>query len=305
MNVVKFKKLLFSKALMPKLFSKLHYLVPVYYLSNKNIRFEQANAKSFKKLKSRYKSIIDKGIEVKGEQKASNTVWICWFQGEDKAPDLVRACINSVRLNMPDFNVIIITRENIKDYTKIPSYIWEKYENGQISFAHFSDLVRIDLLCEYGGVWIDATVLCTQKIDKNSILNNHLFMFKQLDLIHLDNPNVVASSWLISAYSNQEILLLTRKLLWQYWKDYNYLINYFTFHLFFTLSANRYKEKWAAVPLYNNHTPHVLFFELQSKYNAQRWKVLSTQSPFHKLNYHLDYDIHADNFYNYILNSYL
>ena len=42
-----------------------------------------------------------------------NKIWICWFQGEDKAPDLVKKCIDSVRKHASGYDVIILTEDNI------------------------------------------------------------------------------------------------------------------------------------------------------------------------------------------------
>ncbi|MGQ7366501.1 capsular polysaccharide synthesis protein [Streptococcus suis] len=293
--------------LFPKILSKLHDIMPIYYIFNRNMRFQQRISKSYKKLYRQYKQLIDRGVDEISISKNLKVVWICWFQGEDSAPELVRACINSVRRNMLDYQVIVITYDNLRDYTDFPDYIWDKFERGNISFAHFSDLLRVELLCTHGGIWIDSTVLCTQKVDSSQFIGSEpLFLFKQLDLIRKDNPEIVASSWLISSVSSNKILRLTRFLLWEYWKDYDYLIDYFTFHLFLTMSARRYLKEWDEIPLYNNHTPHVMFFELEKQFDEKRWDVLINQSPFHKLNHHLDYsNLSEHSVYWHILKEYL
>ena len=302
----KILKTLKAKDFFLKLRMKIHSIFPFYYVRNKNISFQISNSKCYNEISKMYSSIIEEEISESVNESASDKVWICWFQGEDKAPDVVKACINSVRKNMPHKDIIILTYDNIKKYTNFPNYIWKKFEAGNISFAHFSDLLRIELLCEYGGIWIDATVLCTKKIGEINYVNNPLFVFKQLDLIRKDEESIVASSWFISAFPHQRILLLTRRLLWAYWKNHNYLKNYFLFHICFSLSSKRYVDDWEKIPTYNNHTPHMLFFELEQKFDINRWLEIKRQSDFHKLNHHINYNSLAKNsFYNQILNEFL
>ena len=38
-----------------------------------------------------------------------NKIWMCWWQGEENAPEIVRACIDSVRRNAGEHEVIVIT----------------------------------------------------------------------------------------------------------------------------------------------------------------------------------------------------
>ena len=98
---------------------------------------------------------------------SNRTVWICWLQGRDNAPELVKACINSIENNLKDFNIVILTEENISKYTMLPVHVMKKYNEGKITRTHFSDILRVSILCEYGGLWVDSTVLCTDGDRKN------------------------------------------------------------------------------------------------------------------------------------------
>lgn len=55
-------------------------------------------------------------------------VWTLWWQGEDKAPDIVKACINSMRTNIPYAKVVVLNQFNIQEYIKIPEYIIDKFK---------------------------------------------------------------------------------------------------------------------------------------------------------------------------------
>ena len=91
----------------------------------------------------------------------SATVWFCWLQGIDDAPEIVKACYNSIKRNIPNRETKVIDAKNWKDYVELPDFIVKKWEKGRIPAALFSDLLRLELLIKYGGTWIDSTVLCT------------------------------------------------------------------------------------------------------------------------------------------------
>lgn len=102
--------------------------------------------------------------------------------GYDQAPELVKCTISSVKKHMPDRDIIILTDKNIYQYAKFPKSIIAKRKAGKISAAHFSDLLRVELLCRYGGIWIDATVLCTSDNIPSYITETDLFVYKSLKL---------------------------------------------------------------------------------------------------------------------------
>ena len=119
--------------------------------------------KTKQKLEKKYKwklEEFDKTYTEK-EHKTADKIWICWFQGMDNAPDLVKKCYQSVVKNNPDKKVIVITEKNISDYVTFPEYIVTKWKQGVITHTHMTDLLRLELLITYGGLWLDATVLCT------------------------------------------------------------------------------------------------------------------------------------------------
>lgn len=273
-------------------------------IQSPNARAIEKQYRTYNKLFEKYKKDIDE-FKNNEKQESSNYVWICWFQGIEKAPDLIKACINSIKKNMPDRNIVILTDENIKDYVQLPDYIIEKYNKGIIPKAHFSDAIRIELLCKYGGIWIDSTVLCTSSNIPKYILDAPLFVYKSFDLFRTNELPTVASNWFIASKTNNSILLLTRKLLFNYWKNENELMDYHIFHLFFTMATRKYKTEWEAIPAFNNHTPHTLMFELGKQYSEERWKQIEEMSVFHKLERHTDYSNIPNSMYWHIIEEYV
>lgn len=275
------------------------------YEKNTYLKEQHYQRKIYEKLYGRYQGLIEKGIDSCQPMKSCRKVWICWFQGIEQAPDLVKACVESAGRTMSDREIILLTEENLEQYVEFPDYIMEKRNKGIIPPAQFSDLLRLELLCKYGGLWIDATVYCTDKAHQRElILKEPLFVYKQFDFSREQQMPSAASNWLIGAHSNHPILLLTKELLYAYWKDYNYLMDYYIFHFFFKMASKRYKKEWERIPLYNNHSPHTMQMELERDYTGERWAQLLRMSDFHKLNRYVDFSKNKQSIYRYIVESY-
>ena len=277
----------------------------MYLVKNNNILEYIEQERVRLEIEQEFAELIKKGAECSQSQNRSTKVWICWFQGEANAPRIVRSCIASVKQNLSNREIIILTEENIPQFIQLPDYIQEKKNIGLISAAHYSDLLRLELLCKYGGMWIDASVLCTSSRFVDKIADLPLFVYKEMDLVRRDVKPILASSWFISAYSNQHILLLTRALLHEYWKTHSNLSNYFLFHICFAIAARRYIADWNAIPMYNNHSPHTMQFELSTAYTPERWSSLVEMSDFHKLNRRADSSAPGCTIFDHIVKTYL
>lgn len=295
---------------------KREFLIKIIQYISRNIRYFNVvnpniialaeRERCYRKLKRKYRKILINDKPIINDERIieeSDKIWICWFQGIENAPELVKACYNSVLKNYKDKEIIVLTEENYKKYVDMPEHIIKKWEKGYITFAHFSDILRIELLSKYGGLWLDSTIFTTKRSELVFNENIELFVFKQVDLDRKNSLSVVASNWLIYANKNNNIINLTKKLLYYYWKDYNYAINYNIFHIFFKLATEVYKDEWKNVPTFNNISPHILQFELNDDFQEIRFNEIKNMSDFHKLNWRIKSE-NKNSFYNYIVNNY-
>ena len=209
-------------------------------------------------------------------------IWQLWEQGLENAPQIVRACLDSVAKYNPDIKRIILTKENIKEYVDIPDYIWVLKEKNVIKSAHFSDILRTYLLLQHGGCWIDATVLMTAPLPEY-VKNADLFVLKADENADLDGLNM--ASYFISAKPNNKILQQTSKMLEYYWKENNFLVNYFMFLHAFTMVAKRNTQEWENVPFFSYIPVQRMQAELLKPYNKERFEQFKTTSFIHKLTY--------------------
>lgn len=88
-------------------------------------------------------------------------IWVCWLQGEEQMPYICQKCVESIRKHADKHPVILITFDNYREYVTIPDYILKKVGK-EISYTHFSDILRANLLADHGGMWIDADIYIAQ-----------------------------------------------------------------------------------------------------------------------------------------------
>ena len=272
---------------------------PLWWISDRNILSLQLESYAYKKLKKKYKYIINNAkSEYTLSNKNNKVIWVCWLQGMDNAPKLIQRCYESLKSNMKGYKINVITEENMFEYIEIPNYIVAKWKKGIMSFAHFSDVIRVNLLVKYGGVWIDSTVLCTDNLLNNRLENSPLFVYKSI----MRGSNVIsASNWFISSVPKNPILVLVQNLLYEYWKTENVIIHYYLFHIFFTLATEKYPEIWNKVVSFNNISPHILVNELNDTFSQERYDEIKKMSSFHKLNYKIEYLEVENSFYQNLI----
>ncbi len=265
--------------------------------TDSNLKKTNKNWIIYTYLKAKYKRFLKGYNPIRNERhEYSNIIWWCWLQGEENAPELCKVCLNSLRRQMPDKEIKIITAQNMFDYVDFPDFIKEKYKKGKITQTHFSDLLRLQLLIKYGGTWIDSTVYCTAYPEY--AFNTPLFVFKTDER---NDPGIVAQNWFMSSEKAEPILTLTRDLLFLYWRTHNSAIHYFIFYFFMKIAADFYKENWNNISWFPDLPPHILQRELNNPYNEKRWNQLLRMSDIHKLSYKIDISKDGDSFYHHLL----
>jgi hypothetical protein len=89
-------------------------------------------------------------------------LWMLWYQGIPSAPLIVKKCIDTWTQLNPTWDIIVLDSNNLREYVSLE--MPERIKK-HLSLAHQSDLVRLALLTNYGGVWADATTYCMRPLD--------------------------------------------------------------------------------------------------------------------------------------------
>lgn len=83
----------------------------------------------------------------------------------DKLTKAEKLCIESWKRSQPDYEIVILTPENVHGYVIIPNSI-VSHPIFRESSKRFSDLIRLFVLVEHGGIWIDLRCIINQPLEK-------------------------------------------------------------------------------------------------------------------------------------------
>lgn len=229
-------------------------------------------------------------------------IFVCWLQGIENAPYIVQKCVESIKENSGEFEVIVIDEKNYSDWVDIPNFIIERWQSGKMLNALFSDILRLYLLCEYGGIWIDSTVYMFGSMPEY-IFNSERFMYQAS---FLDNDGVDISSWFIYTKKKEDpVLVGIRDSLVSYLEKKSKPADYFIFHDFVSAIATseEYSKYWKEMPYACNVDPHLLQRVGNNSCNKLFLSYIKNTSPMQKLTYKLDYEnlktgTYYDNLFN-------
>lgn len=213
-----------------------------------------------------------------------NAIWVCWLQGEEQMPPIAGLCLESIRRNANGHEVILLTIDNYEDYVVMPEIFKERYRRGQLKPAHFADLIRIEVLSQQGGLWLDATMLVTQPIDE-AVFNAPFYSIKTAEEGHF----VSKCRWAVFALAcprNSGIMTKTGKAFENYLSSTDLFIDYFLFDHFIEMlyqTDESVREAIDTLP-YNNPATHRLTPILTLDFNPSEFEVLTGSTSLFKLN---------------------
>jgi hypothetical protein len=136
-------------------------------------------------------------------------IWTYW-DNPDKIPRVVKLCIDSWKKFNPDYEIIVLNKKNFQGFLTIPSNI-RTHPHFNDSPARFSDLLRLYALEEYGGIWIDASVLIKKSFDDWLFTRPAEFSGFYMERRTQDKNHPMVESWFLAANKNSTFIKLWKK----------------------------------------------------------------------------------------------
>ncbi|MEE0913018.1 MAG: glycosyltransferase [Ruminococcus sp.] len=93
----------------------------------------------------------------------------CWFGGNPK-PAIAKNCIKSWEKHCPDYKIVEWNESNF-DIDSAPLYVKQAYKVKKWAFV--SDYVRLQIIYENGGIYLDTDVELVKNLD--CLLNNNAY----------------------------------------------------------------------------------------------------------------------------------
>lgn len=212
-------------------------------------------------------------------------IWFYWMQGKDNLPPIPKLCLNSLRKHANGHPVIFLDADNINQYINIPSNIVKAYRAGQLKQAHYADIIRILLLAQHGGLWMDATLLITRDLPE-SIFQMPFYSIKTKEYGYF----VSHCRWSVFCLAGWKHNILFEKLsecFTCYFNKTDVMIDYFMFDQLIDMLYNEHIEirnMIDKVP-YSNPNVHRMNRLLLDNFDKGIYKQITEKTYLFKLNW--------------------
>ena len=233
-----------------------------------------------------------------------NIIWQFWQQGVDEnTPSLVQACLASVQKYSNGYQVIVVSKDTLSEYVEaLPHYVWEKFGTGGFDFPKIANLVRLQLLSAYGGVWLDATIYLTGPLPE-SWLQHDFFALQRSETIPADASFFIKSdplffNWnpasqvkllnsFIVAKPHHKIIDDLLAMHYAYWKKETRIDHYFFFQILFNRMMQYQEWRHLNCGIVGHTDCHRLQMVAFDNYDPDMYTTITQKSSLHKLSLYL------------------
>lgn len=261
------------------------------------------------------KEIEDVVKEVTASRKLEKKerIWVFWYQGEKSMPEVVRMCYHYLKANNTSGSreVLLLSKYNIDKYIGLPEYIICALAEKRLSLAHYSDIIRMALLYYYGGMWLDATILCPRPIDVN-LFNVKYWTYKSKEYDNYNWFHVVQGRWSLSIRNAdqpyEELFKIVLAKMLMYWKREKYLLDYMWMDYFFDIVYYDYphiKNEVDAIECNNPYTNKLVDI-IEKELDEDQYHSILESTNFFKLTHKHEFskEIHGkETLYGYLLKN--
>ncbi|MFW2177028.1 MULTISPECIES: capsular polysaccharide synthesis protein [unclassified Moraxella] len=226
-------------------------------------------------------------------------IWQYWGQGLDDLPEVARLCFASVDKFKGDYQVIRLTDNTFSEYLDLPLFLEKIRQRSDFRPAYYADILRTALLVVYGGVWLDASVLMTDKLPKE-YTEYGFFVYSRC-------PNSQMKHWaehnghcyfnwhndfkvnylnsIIFTKPNSQLASIVLDLLLYFWQANKPVTHYF----FYQILLNELKVAIPNLfnfPIIDDTLPHLLQDVIEQEFNPTYFENIKQLSTLHKLSLH-------------------
>jgi hypothetical protein len=129
-------------------------------------------------------------------------IWTYWHT--ENLPLLIEKCIQTWKFHNPDYKIHVLNENNFMEYCKYDIKSHRHYDSTKQ--ALIADMIRLDLLVNHGGIWMDASIICLKPIkfkDTTSCFmyyspNKTLFMYNKYPIIE---------NWFIASSKHNKFII--------------------------------------------------------------------------------------------------
>jgi hypothetical protein len=143
-------------------------------------------------------------------------IWMMWIQGLDSAPRVVTECHRSWVQRNPGWEVRMLDLISFREYVDLDAVMGAGRKD--LGPAHLADIIRINLIADHGGVWVDGTCFCVRPLDEwlDDYCCAGFFAFLG------QRKDVPMSNWFMASHPGCYLTQRIRDEVNQFWKHNSY-----------------------------------------------------------------------------------
>lgn len=213
-------------------------------------------------------------------------IWFFWWQGEATMPPIVKKCYELAKTHAPQRHpIVLLTENNYADYANIPQFIVEKVKTKVITLTHFSDILRVTLLCEHGGLWMDATLYTAGNITEQ-VFQKAFFSVRTPN----DGQWVSRCLWtgfFMGGTKGHPLFRFMNQLFIDYWAQHNELLDYFLIDLGIVMAYDHIPQIRQSVDegVWMTDKLFVPQDNISQPMDVRRYETIIKEWPFFKMTY--------------------
>jgi len=207
-------------------------------------------------------------------------LYVFWAQSIDTAPDIVQLCWQQLRRVHDPAELVVLDFQAARELVDIPPDLLAKFET---DLQMVADLLRLELLSRYGGVWADATCLALDDLlvrGQELSGQSGFFAFTRFD--------APLANWFLASRPGDYVVLLWREAIYAYWRQFDRKISYFLSHNLFGELLRQdpeFRRRWEMTPRLRADPPLLFQRAMREPYDEPRYRELLGGCFIHKLTY--------------------
>lgn len=223
----------------------------------------------------------------------SMPIWVCWFQGVDSMPVLVKKCYESILKYTGNRKVNFIDDKNISTYIKLPEIIEKKYKTGKITKTHLTDILRMGLISQNSGMYMDCTLFLTKKIPDYYFTVNIFPGLKHPEekkwLYHHIENGRWTEYFIASCNKGSKLFSFVYDCLIKYWENNDEMIDYFLVDYYIDFAYSFFADVKSEIDSFpkNNFHNTALRNCLNDTFDELKWKDICSDTFVNKLNWRI------------------
>jgi len=134
-------------------------------------------------------------------QSIPKIIWMYWE--EDVIPVSVQKMIEAIRRLHPEHDIHVLSKN------KLSAFLPNLVINGQMPIANKTDIIRLELLYRFGGIWMDCTIILRDNLNwihEKAESESFDIIAHYNENQTLDTEYPVLESWLLAAAPHNHIV---------------------------------------------------------------------------------------------------